>query len=96
MDEMYRDLMDEGFAVIAIDVSNDTDRTRQFYLEYGWVMPAAFDTKQVAGGIYGITGTPTNYLVDTRGRIVGRNYGYRRGDELRLRAQVEALLRSAP
>ena len=88
--------MGDGFAVIAIDVSNDVSRTRQFYLENGWVIPAAFDTEQLAGGTFRITGTPTHYLIDARGRIVGRKYGYRLGDEVHLRAQVEELLSTSP
>jgi hypothetical protein len=81
--------------VIAIDVSNDVDRTREFYDQYGFTIPAAFDVNQVGAGMFGVTGTPTNYLLDAQGRIVWRHYGFRRGEEAEVRRQVEQVLASS-
>ena len=83
--------------MIAVDVSNDREGTREFYEQNGFTIPAVFDVGQeVAGGRYGVSGTPTNYLLDDRGRIVWRQYGFRRGDEHGLRAEIEAALEAAP
>ena len=79
--------------MIAIDVSNDVTRSRKFYEEYGFTIPAAFDPGgEVAVSRYGVIATPTNYLVDGAGRIVWRHYGFRPGDEVELRARIEKLL----
>lgn len=76
-----------------MDVSNDEPRTREFYEEFGFTIPVAFDAGQsVAGRRFGVIGTPTNYLLDDAGRIVWRHYGYRPGDEVEVRERVEALL----
>lgn len=83
----------DGLQIIAVDVSNDVPRSRQFYEEFGFTIPAAMDEGQrVSGATYGVIGTPTNYLIDASGRIVWRHYGYRRGDDVEIRARVAALL----
>lgn len=82
--------------MIAVDVSNDIARSTQFYDQFGFTIPAAMDAGQrVSGGIYGVIGTPTNYLIDGTGRIVWRHYGYRRGDDVEIRARVAELLEAA-
>jgi hypothetical protein len=73
-------------------VSNDVDRSREFYQQYGFTIPAAFDVTQVGAGMFGVTGTPTNYLLDAQGRIVWRQYGFKRGEESEIRERVERLL----
>lgn len=82
--------------MIAVDVSNDLPRARQFYDEFGFAIPAAMDAgQQVSGASYGVIGTPTNYLVDGSGRIVWRHYGYRRGDDVEIRQRVRELLEAS-
>jgi hypothetical protein len=44
--------------------------------------------------MFGVTGTPTNYVLDSQGRIVWRHYGFQRGDEVKIRARVEQILAS--
>jgi len=39
-----------------------------------------------------VEATPTNYLVDAKGRVVWRHYGFRPGDEELLRAEIGAVL----
>lgn len=78
-----------------MDVSNDPERSTQFYEENGFTIPAGLDAgQQVSGAAYGVIATPTNYLVDGDGRIVWRHYGYRRGDEQEIRSRVRSLLDS--
>ena len=89
---MYRELKDDGFSIIAVDVSNDRPGTEEFYTQNGFEIPNVYDTQNVAVAGYGIAATPTTYLVDENGRIVWRRYGYLAGEEVRLREQVTELL----
>lgn len=74
-------------------MSDDRERTRTFYDQFGYTIPAAFDPGQeVAGVRYGVIGTPTNYLLDGQGRVVWRHYGYQPGDEHELRRQIREVL----
>lgn len=82
--------------VLAVDVSDDREGTRQFYEEGGFVVPAAFDTEGVALRDYRIPGTPTNYLLDGEGRILWRRFGFRAGDEAVLEETVVEALGQLP
>ena len=73
-------------------MSNDVERSREFYEQFGYTIPAAFDVGQRVAADFGVIGTPTNYLLDAEGRIVWRHYGFRRGDEAEVRERVEELL----
>lgn len=82
--------------MIAVDVSNDVPGARQFYADNGFTIPVAFDVGQeVALQGYGVIGTPTNYLLDHRGRIVWRHYGFEPGDEVEVEEEVLAALAAA-
>jgi thioredoxin-related protein len=89
---LHREFADAGFSVLAVDVRNDRSGTEAFYSEFGFEVPNVFDTRNVAVAQYGVSATPTTYLVDEEGRIVYRRYGYLPGEELRLREQIESLL----
>ena len=75
--------------MLAVDVRNDRSGTAAFYDEFGFEVPNVFDTNRVAATRYGVTATPTTYVVDDAGRIVWRRYGYLPGEEVRLREFVE-------
>ncbi len=80
--------------MLAIDVSNDVVRTREFYGGYGFTLPAGFDAAGAVSRQFGVVATPTNYLVDANGRVVWRHYGFRPGDEAQLREEISAVLGS--
>lgn len=78
-------------------MSNDIEGSRKFYDDNGFTIPAAFDPGQeVSAGLYGVIATPTNYLLDADGRVVWRHYGFRRGDEAELRAEIVQTLVAPP
>ncbi len=79
---------------MAVDVSNDVARAREFYKGYGFTIPAGFDVDGTVSKQFGVEATPTNYLVDADGRIVWRHYGFRPGDEALLRQEISAVLDS--
>lgn len=85
-------MKDDGFSVVAVDVRDDRSGTDAFYKEYGFEIPNVFDNQDVAVARYGVTATPTTYLVDEEGHIVWRRYGYLPGEEIHLREQVGVLL----
>jgi hypothetical protein len=82
-------MKDVGLAVIAVDVRNDRSGTAAFYDEFGYEVPNVFDTQNVGVARYGVSATPTTYVVDDAGRIVWRRYGYLPGEEVRLREFLE-------
>ncbi len=75
-----------------MDVRNDRSGTAAFYNQYAFEVPNVFDTQRVAIGDYGVSATPTTYLVNEEGRILWRRYGYLPGEEVRLRRFIESEL----
>ena len=77
---------------MAVEISNDEVRAREFYEGYGYTIPAAFDVRGEVSRRFGVIATPMNYLLDREGRVVWRHYGYRPGDEATMRAEIAAEL----
>lgn len=54
--------------------------------------PILIDDQRILGGLYEVPNTPTNYVIDARGKIVFRNVGYEAGAEKTLGAEIEHAL----
>ncbi len=94
MQKIYEDLAPSGLRVVAVDVSNDVARARDFYDASGFTLPAGFDVEGSVSRMFGIEATPMTYLVDADGRVVWRHLGFRPGDEDQLRAEIAVVLGS--
>jgi thioredoxin-related protein len=81
--------------VIGIEVTRRAELAQTFLRQTGITFPVVEDRADVATS-YGVTGTPTNFLVDRRGKIMFQHVGYAPGSEAELRAQIEYLLSRRP
>jgi thiol-disulfide isomerase/thioredoxin len=73
--------------LVGVDWSDDLGSARDFVREHRWSFPVLRDEGQV-GDEYGISGLPTTFVLDRRGRIVETLRGPQ------TRADLEAALRS--
>ena len=89
---MNDEFADEGLHILAVDISNDVVRTRAFYEEFGFTLPAGFDVQGTVSRQFGIEATPTNYLIDANGQVVWRGVGFRPGDQAKIREEIVAVL----
>ena len=76
---------------MGVEVSRRPELAQEFLKQVGVTFPTAEDRSDLATR-YGVAGTPTNFLIDRRGRIVFRRVGFGPGSEAELRAQTEYLL----
>ena len=95
MDPVYRDLKDRGFEYLA--VSTDTAETvaevRSYIRSSGYAYPVLLDTTGAMLAQHNPRGDlPFYILVNRKGQIVEKHQGFKPGDEIGLRAKVEALL----
>jgi len=91
--KLHRDLQGKGLEVLLIDFQEDPERVRQTVKERGYTAPVLLDESgDVTGKVYGVWGPPTVYLVDRRGRLVGRAAGPRPWGSPSGRRFIEALL----
>jgi hypothetical protein len=62
--------------VLLISFRESADLVKRTVRERGYVAPVLLDaTGDVTGRVYGVWGPPTVYLVDRKGRLVGRIVG---------------------
>ena len=95
MDPVYQDLREKGFEYLA--VSTDTAETvaevRSYVRSSGYEYPILLDTTGAMLARHNPRGDlPFYILVNRKGQIVEKHQGFKPGDEVGLRAKIEALL----
>lgn len=61
--------------VVAVDSGDELGPARSFVSHYGWQMPVLLDGGSAAERAWGVTGLPTTFILDTRGRIARKLLG---------------------
>lgn len=77
MENVYNELKDEGFVILAVDLAEDKDTVAKFISERNLTFPVLLDTSGKIGGIYEARSIPTTYIIDREGNILGRAVGVR-------------------
>ena len=92
LEQLRQELGPLGFEVFAINVDEfETDATN-FLSEIPVTYPLLYDGGGTAPQRYGILGMPTAYLIDREGQVRLIHQGFRKNDEVQLRAQILELL----
>jgi thiol-disulfide isomerase/thioredoxin len=76
--------------VVAVDWDDAGGAARAFVRKHRWTFPVLADTSGAAGEKYGLSGLPTSFVLDPRGRIVATFRGPQSEATLR-RALLEAV-----
>jgi peroxiredoxin len=78
VNKIYNEFKSQGLEVLLVDIREDPETVKRTVRERGYVTPILLDQSgDVAGRQYGVWGTPTVYLIDRRGQLVGRIVGPR-------------------
>ncbi|MBN2533579.1 MAG: TlpA family protein disulfide reductase [Spirochaetales bacterium] len=73
--ELYKELKDEDFVIIAVDIKDDKTDVKKYVAKAGLTFPVLLDKTTEIAGIYGAASIPLSYLIDTKGYIVGYALG---------------------
>jgi peroxiredoxin len=93
VNRLYSELKARGLEVLLVSVREDPGLVKRTVQERGYVAPVLLDrTGDVTGKAYGVWGTPTSYLIDRQGQLVGRIGGARPWESPAARTLVLALL----
>jgi thiol-disulfide isomerase/thioredoxin len=92
MEVMYRELKDQGFTVLAVNLDADVADAQKFLLSRPVSYPIIYDAEQILPKIYAVKGMPTAYILDRTGLVRDVHEGFRPGDESRIKHIIEALL----
>jgi thioredoxin-related protein len=82
LQSIYKDYKDKGFEIIAINVGDKPELIDKYVRENGWSFPIVMGTEPVAAA-YKVGPTPSNFLVDSNGKIVWQSIGLFEEKELR-------------
>jgi cytochrome c biogenesis protein CcmG/thiol:disulfide interchange protein DsbE len=100
LEAMYKELGPKGLVVLGIsaDAARDASKVKPLVVSKGLTYPVLLDQQTTVVAAYNPTKTlPYNVLINRAGGIEQVFSGYNPGDEVKLKAAVEALLaKSAP
>jgi len=95
VNQLYSQLKGRGLEVLLVSFREDPGLVKRTVDERGYVAPVLLDRSgEVTGKLYGVWGTPTSYLIDRQGRLLGRIVGARPWDSPAARSLLLDLLES--
>lgn len=93
LDEIFARYEAAGFALLGVNIDEDSARAQRLADELGVTFPLLFDDEQSVSRLYDVQAMPMTVMVDRDGKVRSVHYGYRPGMEQRYLDEVRALLR---
>jgi peroxiredoxin len=71
--ELYNENKQNGFEILSVSIDEDKTNWNNAIKTDKLTWPNVLDSKYEIGKVYGIVAVPFNYLIDTKGKIIGVN-----------------------
>lgn len=91
MQRAWEKVRDENIVFVGVDVGEDSDTVFTFLADYPVEFPLLLDQDAKVIEQYPVTGLPTTYVIDPRGRITHRAVGGREWDDEALLKELRSL-----
>ena len=91
---MQRELKDAGLVVLAVSIQEKDETVAAWIRKSGLPFPVFLDPTGTTARAWRVTSTPTVFLIDRRGRVVGKSIGTKPWTSPGGRAVLNALLAS--
>ena len=92
LERLQREFSARGLAVIGVNARERREAVGRYCKELGLTFPLVVDPDGKIGGLYGVLGLPTTFVVGRDGRAIAVAVGPRQWDGAPARALIEALL----
>ena len=92
-DQMREEIGTKEFEIIAINVDENTEDGLEFLAEHPVRYPVLADPDGIIGIPYGIRTLPHSFLLDRDGQIISSHRSFKLGDEIKLKLEIEQLLK---
>jgi peroxiredoxin len=93
MEKLYSEYQAKGLTILAVSIDiGKEDAVKAFADKMGATFPILLSTKGEITDSYWTWGTPTSYLIDRKGNMIGRALGPREWDSAASRSAIDALL----
>jgi len=96
IDRLASEYRARGLEILLVNMAEDKAHVQATVKGRGYRARVALDADRTVSGEYGVRGTPTVFLVNRRGALVGRAIGARDWSGPAARAVIEALLAERP
>ncbi len=93
IEQVHRDYGSRGLTVLAINIEESAAHVRAWMAEKKVTVPVLLDETGSVTRDWGVTATPTVFVLARDGRVVGKAIGTKGWGSERGRAVLEALLR---
>jgi thiol-disulfide isomerase/thioredoxin len=77
MEKLHQKFKDKDFVMVAINLQESASKIKQFYKEYKLTFTTLLDSTGDVGAGLGIRSIPTTFILDKKGRIIGKALGPR-------------------
>ena len=77
LEEMYKAMKSKGLNVIGVNYNDTMEDVQAFRKEFKLTMPLVLGGSDAKGvsAVYGVTGYPTNFVLDKDGKVVAKIIG---------------------
>ena len=77
LEALYTQYQDQGLVILAVNIGETAAQVNAYVIQHGLSFPHVLDPDMQVAAWFGVRGTPSNFLVDRSGNIVGGGSGYR-------------------
>ena len=77
VEQLHRDLSPRGLSIVAVDIQEGQSTVAAWAREKKVTVPILLDTDGEVTRQYSVIATPTSFLIDRQGRLLGRMVGPR-------------------
>ena len=93
MEKLHQTFKDGDFAMVTINLQESPSRVKEFFKEFKLTFTALLDTGGEVGIMFGVNQIPTTYILDKKGRIIGKAMGSREWNSKESTALFKHLIR---
>jgi peroxiredoxin len=94
MEKLHRKLSGKNFAMVTVNIKESASQVKKFFEKYKLTFTALLDITGEVSNDFGVGAIPTTFILDKRGRILGRVTGPREWDSRESVAMFEQLVDS--
>ncbi|RMH20826.1 MAG: TlpA family protein disulfide reductase, partial [Gammaproteobacteria bacterium] len=94
MQALWQRYKEQGFSLLAVNIEMDNQKqVKKFVNRYALTFPILLDPKATVRKRYEIEGLPTSYLIDRRGRFLGKIVGNQPWESEAAQQMIASLLK---